>query len=190
MERRLYFKGNAPLLRQQLLRGGYEQVSMRLFRRRAATSPSAPVYRCQHDGMVGLGCGPRSYTRALHYSGPYAVGARGVRAILDEYLARDDRAFGLADFGIRLDPEDQRRRYVIQSLLQRPGIDRADYVARFGADVLTDLPELADLPEEGLAEADDTRFGLTEAGIERSDAIGPWLYSAKVRSRMREYRWR
>ena len=39
-----------------------EQVSMRLFRRADAATPDGPVYCCQDDGMVGLGCGARSYT--------------------------------------------------------------------------------------------------------------------------------
>ncbi len=40
--------------------------------------------------MIGLGCGARSYTRALHYSpAEYAVAAAGVRAVLDGYLAAE-----------------------------------------------------------------------------------------------------
>ena len=35
--------------------------------------------RCQDDGMVGLGCGARSYTAGLHYSFDYAVSVGEVR---------------------------------------------------------------------------------------------------------------
>ena len=38
--------------------------------------------------MVGLGCGARSYTRGLHYSREYAVGAAAIRGILADYCAR------------------------------------------------------------------------------------------------------
>lgn len=37
--------------------------------------------------MIGLGCGARSYTRSLHYSFDYAVDARVVRAIIDDYVS-------------------------------------------------------------------------------------------------------
>src|SRR5262249_29617194 len=58
-----------------LLRHGYRQLSMRMFRRQDAAQSPAPPYRCQEDGMVGLGCGARSYTRDIHYCSEYAVGS-------------------------------------------------------------------------------------------------------------------
>jgi oxygen-independent coproporphyrinogen-3 oxidase len=42
------------------------QISMRLFRAAHAPNQNGPIYCCQEDGMVGLGCCARSYTRALH----------------------------------------------------------------------------------------------------------------------------
>jgi oxygen-independent coproporphyrinogen-3 oxidase len=162
---------------------GYEQVSMRMFRRRTAPAESAgigPVYCCQEDGMIGLGCGARSYTTGLHYSSEYAVGRTGVKAILADYVAKPDAEFGFADHGIALDLEEQRRRYVITSLLQAEGLDRAVYRHRFDGDPLDDLPRLSELELLGLAEEDQTRLRLTPAGLERSDAIGPWLYSDRM----------
>jgi oxygen-independent coproporphyrinogen-3 oxidase len=169
---------------------GYEQVSMRMFRARGAPAEGGPVYCCQEDGMVGLGCGARSYTRSVHYSREYAVGAQGIRAILAGYLARPVEAFAVADYGFRLGPEDQRRRYVLQSLLQRDGLSRAAYRRRFGTDVLDDLPELGELAPLGLARWCGDRLCLTDAGLERSDTIGPWLYSAHVRRLMEGYEQR
>jgi oxygen-independent coproporphyrinogen-3 oxidase len=94
---------------------------MRMFRALHAPALDSPVYCCQEDGMVGLGCGARSYTHALHYSSEYAVGARGVRAILNDYVKKDAAAFDHADYGFALEPDEQRRRYIIQSqLLPRP----------------------------------------------------------------------
>ena len=52
--------------------------------------------------MVGVGCGARSYTRALHYTTEYAVRARGIREILADYVARPDEAFERADYGFHL----------------------------------------------------------------------------------------
>ena len=185
--------------RDRLLAEGYEQVSMRMFRRTdhtagrsaGATSDVGTEYRCQDDGMIGLGCGARSYTRALHYSSEYAVGAAGVREIIADYLAKDDPAFGVADYGCELDAAERRRRWVIKSLLRTEGIDLADYQRHFGSAATDDVPELAGLVETGLAEqCDGGRLVPTPAGLERSDAIGPWLYSEAVRRGMEAYELR
>src|SRR5690606_29815681 len=53
--------------RDFLLENDYRQVSMRMFRANN-TPENNTVYRCQEDGMLGLGCGARSYTREYHYS--------------------------------------------------------------------------------------------------------------------------
>ena len=139
--------------------------------------------------MVGLGCGARSYTQGLHYSGEYAVGARGVRAIIAAYCARPEAAFDYADYGFHLDAEDQRRRYVIQSLLSQEGLAFAAYTRRFGTTALADLPQLAELEELAWAARYDEGLKLTPAGVEHSDVIGPWLYSDKVRRLMEDYQW-
>ena len=137
--------------------------------------------------MIGLGCGARSYTCALHYSGEYAVGRSGVREILADYLARPDEAFDVADYGAALDEEEQRRRYVIKSLLRTDGLSLAAYRARFGASALDDLPELAELEPRGLATPLKDCLRLTDRGLELSDLIGPWLYSAAVRHHMEAF---
>ena len=178
--------------RTLLLDAGYEQVSMRMFQaqRGQALVRPAPHYCCQEDGMVGLGCGARSYTHALHYSSEYAVSARGVRAILHDFIARPEEAFGVASYGYRLDADDQRRRYVIQSVLQVEGLRLDSYRVRFGTQALEDYPELCRMVEMGLAVLGDGALKLTARGIERSDTIGPWLYTDKVRSRMEAYELR
>jgi oxygen-independent coproporphyrinogen-3 oxidase len=173
--------------RDLLLAEGYTQVSMRMFRAAHAPAAEGPAYCCQEDGMLGLGCGARSYTSGLHYSGEYAVGAAGVRAILADYIRAPDAAFAAAHYGATLSPDDSRRRYLIQSLLQAGGLDRAAYRLRFGRDALEEIPQLATLVEHGLAEAETGRLWLTATGLERSDAIGPWLYTAAVTRLMAAY---
>jgi oxygen-independent coproporphyrinogen-3 oxidase len=172
--------------RARLLAAGYTQVSMRMFRGPDAPD-GGPAFDCQEDGTLGLGCGARSYTRAVHYSSEYAVGARGVRAILADYVARPEAAFDAAEHGCRLDREEQTRRYAIQSLLQASGLSRPAYRARFGRDVLEDLPQLEALEGHGLATPAAAVLRLTPAGLARSDVIGPWLYSAAVRRRSAAY---
>jgi oxygen-independent coproporphyrinogen-3 oxidase len=173
--------------RELLLASGYSQVSMRMFTRRTAGSGSDKpdvAYCCQQDGMVGLGCGARSYTRRLHYASEYAVGAVGVRAILNDYVTKPAATFAAADYGFILNGEEQRRRHLVQSLLQVSGLDLAAYRQRFGTEALTDFPSLRQLEAHGLATQSDNSLKLTEAGIERSDQIGPWLYSPTARQLM------
>jgi oxygen-independent coproporphyrinogen-3 oxidase len=75
------------------------------------------------------------------------------------------------------------------SLLQAQGMSRAAYHQRFGDDVLEHFPELHLLGEAELASVERDFVRLTPAGLERSDAIGPWFYSARVRQRSEEYAW-
>jgi oxygen-independent coproporphyrinogen-3 oxidase len=176
--------------REFLLAEGYVQVSMRMFKRGTAhSSASKPdvLYCCQEDGMVGLGCGARSYTRTMHYASEYAVGATGVRAILHDYVTKPAAAFACADYGFMLDADEQRRRFLLQSLLQVAGLDLATYRLRFSTEALTDFPALRELEECGLARRNAHTFALTVAGMERSDQIGPWLYSPAVRRLMETY---
>lgn len=176
--------------RDLLLSQGYHQVSMRMFRAAHAPTLDGPIYCCQEDGMVGLGCGARSYTQHLHYSSEYAVSAGGVRAILQDYLARDDASFDLAHYGYQLAEEDLRRRYTIQSLLQADGIDRVAYQRHFASDAPSDIPQLYDLVASELATLDSERLALTARGLELSDSIGPWLYTAQVQALMEAYELR
>jgi oxygen-independent coproporphyrinogen-3 oxidase len=193
LERRAAFPEDASrralyrVARAHLLERGYEQATMRLFRRGGAPASDGPAYCCQRDGMVGLGAGARSYTRGLHYSSEWAVSRAGVKQIVDDYVARPGASFALAHHGFRLTDDEQRRRHVIQSLLSGEGLDGPLYAERFGARPWDDLPELAELTEDGLAVRAGDRLTLTPQGLELSDAIGPWLYSAEVRARSGAY---
>lgn len=173
--------------RDLLLDSGYKQVSMRMFRRAGAPGVEGPVYCCQEDGMVGLGCGARSYTKSLHYSSAYAVGPMQVKAIIRDWLLTSDEDFGRASWGFALDEGERRRRDLILSLLSDEGLEEARYVGRFGAAPAADFPALGALEAEGLAARAQGRWRLTAAGLERSDAIGPWLFSPAVRALVEGY---
>lgn len=172
--------------RDHLRAAGYMQVSMRLFRAPHAPDGDGPAYSCQSDGMVGIGCGARSYTTRVHYASEYGVSRASVAQILDAYLARDANAFGFAEHGIVLDDDERRRRHVIQSLLIHPGLDRSAYRERFGSDCFDDLPQLHELLPLQLARVDANLVQLTDAGLARADTIGPWLASAGIIQRMRD----
>ncbi|MEU8247398.1 STM4012 family radical SAM protein [Nonomuraea sp. NPDC048916] len=166
--------------RDHLLAAGYEQVSMRMFRLPGSGSPTG--YRCQTDGMVGLGCGARSYTSRLHYSFEYAVGTRHVRSIIDDYTSRSD--FGTANVGFALSSGERRRRHLIQSLLQAEGLSRKLYHDTFGTDVLDDFP-LEPFADWLVVEPSVVK--LTAEGLAHSDAIGPALFSPEVEQLMDGY---
>ena len=170
--------------RDHLLAQGYEQTSMRMFRRiDAPRIEGGEDYACQTDGMIGLGCGARSYTSTLHYSLDYAVSAHEVRGIIDDYLATE--YFGYAEVGFPLDADEQRRRHFLQSLLQTEGVDVGEYIGRFGTSPHDDFsPEIAQLRSAGFL-ADALR--LTPEGLAWSDGIGPLIFSDPVRAAMRAY---
>ncbi|RCJ29049.1 coproporphyrinogen III oxidase [Nostoc minutum NIES-26] len=183
--------------RSLLLSSGYTQVSMRMFRQerqegqrgqgRIATLSPPPVYCCQADGMVGLGCGARSYTDTLHYSNEYAVGSQEIRDILQAYIQTPNEAFDYASYGFQLDDEERRRRYILLSLLPDEGLNYVIYRHRFGTDVMVDFPELTELLSLNLATQNEQILCLTDAGIERSDTIGAWLFSDRVRQLSQTY---
>ncbi|WP_328393459.1 STM4012 family radical SAM protein [Streptomyces sp. NBC_00390] len=180
---RLYRAG-----RDHLLTHGYEQVSMRMFRRRGAPRQGPGDHACQTDGMIGLGCGARSYTSALHYSFDYAVEMREIRGIIDTFTQADD--FTRAEVGRRVDEDEARRRHLLQSLLQAEGMERAGYRERFGADAAEHFPaELERFAARGWLDedAEPGRLKLTPEGLAYSDALGPELFSAPVRAAMAAY---
>ncbi|MGW1725726.1 STM4012 family radical SAM protein [Streptomyces sp. NPDC002306] len=179
--------------RDHLLGHGYTQQSMRMFRRADAPPQGADDYACQTDGMIGLGCGARSYTAGLHYSFDYAVGTHEIRSIVDDYVSRPAADFAHAEYGRPIDADEARRRHLLQSLLQAEGLATADYRARFDGRAPADDfgGELERFTALGWLEDGDpgTRatLRLTPEGLAHSDAIGPELFSPAVRAAMAAY---
>lgn len=153
--------------------------------------------------MVGLGCGARSYTRSLHYSPDYAVRPKGVKGIIADYLARTRDELAHAEHGFALDENEQKRRYLLQSILNAEGLDSLRYAERFGTDPADDFPDLHTFAELGLLSFEAgggtrgepaggfthsiAKWTPTALGLERSDALGPWFFSARVRNLMGGY---
>lgn len=174
--------------RDHLLAHGYEQVSMRMFRRADAGPAGPDDYACQTDGMIGLGCGARSYTSALHYSFDYAVDMREIRSIIDTYTETED--FSRAEVGRAVDADEARRRHLLQSLLQAGGMPVAGYEERFGSSPFTDFAgELGRFEALGWLDADapEGLLRLSPEGLAYSDGLGPELFSPAVRAAMSAY---
>ncbi|MBM7366466.1 STM4012 family radical SAM protein [Gordonia hydrophobica] len=180
---RLYRTG-----RDHLLANGYEQQSMRMFRRVDAPDLGPNDYACQSDGMVGLGCGARSYTRDLHYSFDYAVDATQVRAIIDDFTGRSVDDFRRADYGFVISDDERRRRYFLQSVLQADGLATDDYRAQFGAAPHDHFGEVIDRwRRRGWLADHPARLQLSADGLAYSDALGPELFSPAVVAAMADY---
>ncbi|MEK8131820.1 STM4012 family radical SAM protein [Paenibacillus filicis] len=169
--------------RDRLAAAGYVQSSMRRFAKADAGSvkPLLP-YGCQEEGMVGLGCGARSYTRGVHYASRYAVSKGATAGIIADYVAAE--RYDTADYGIELNLPEQQRRYVLKAILHREGLELAGYLARFGSEALGDHPELGLLLRSELAEVEEGVLRLTDEGLAYSDAIGDWMITPAIRERM------
>jgi oxygen-independent coproporphyrinogen III oxidase len=176
--------------RDYLLANGYQQVSMRMFKADHTPQSTSPVYCCQEDGMVGLGCGARSYTQDYHYATDYAVGRQGVLDILHRYIQQTDDTFSNAVYGIHLNRDDQQRRYILKSLLHESGLSLINYCHYFGSEAMSDYPALLDFIKSGWIAADNNCLRLTTYGLEYSDAIGPTFYSDHITDLMKGFELR
>lgn len=171
---------------QRLLQAGYKQFSMRRFAREdAGTTKSLLPYSCQEEGMVGLGCGARSYTQGVHYASRYGTSIAATRHILADYVAA--KRHDTVDYGFILNEEERQRRFILKALLHAEGLELAAYSERFGAEPFVHVPELSMLVGTGVACIEQDVLRLTEEGMGYSDAIGDWLISSDVRSRMEGY---
>lgn len=172
--------------RDRLLAVGYEQVSMRCYRL-ASLPADGPAYCCQRDGMVGLGCGARSYTSQVHYAAPFAVEAGAVRGIIRDWIRSTDDDFALARWGIHLSSDERRRRFVIQSLLHSEGLHRDNYEKHFQRGLDQDFPQLDEWRNCNWVYDDCGVIRLTAEGLEFSDYIGPALYAREHFQALQEF---
>ncbi|WP_282942357.1 STM4012 family radical SAM protein [Paenibacillus sp. RC67] len=169
--------------RERLLEQGYTQYSMRRFAKKDAGSGKVLLpYGCQEEGMVGLGCGARSYTSSVHYSSRYSVGRSATASIIADYVAAEK--YTTADYGIVLSEDDQKRRFILKAMLHTEGLPLSSYMDRFGTMTFDDYPELNLLIHTGLANVELDLLRLTNEGLMYSDAIGDWFISSNIRARM------
>ena len=66
-------------------------------------------------------------------------------------------------------------------------MDAGRYAVRFGSDPADDFPDLRAFADIGLLDSAGGRWAPTAAGLEWSDALGPWFFSAAVRTLMAGY---
>lgn len=189
---------SAVILRQYqeasaFLKGeGFRQDSMRRFVR----SPSGlekeetrSFSECGFGTSLALGCGGRSYLGNLHFCTPYAITGKDCRSQLEQFMNTKD--FSPITHGILLSEEEQKRRYVIRSLLIRPGLNLGRYQEIFGTSAMVDFVLLGDWTNQGYAQivlSKDTAYlTLTETGLGLSDWLGAQLISPQVLEKMKEW---
>jgi oxygen-independent coproporphyrinogen-3 oxidase len=176
---------------ERLTTAGFRQLTMRQFRRDPETHPVSDdlEYRCQRDGMVGLGAGARSYTRCLHYSTPWRMVARNIRSVVEDYGTRMRVGDTSVSHGFVLDEDEQQRRWVIQSLLFE-GLDRGAFRAVHGIDPYACFqPQWQALQEERCVEVDEKRIRLTARGMRHADVVGQLFFSERVRHLIDTYEY-
>ncbi|MDH6374405.1 oxygen-independent coproporphyrinogen-3 oxidase [Paenibacillus sp. PastF-3] len=171
----------------QLLKArGYRQYSMRRFAKESAGTDKPIIdYSCQEEGMVGLGCGARSYTRHVHYASRYGVSRKATESIIADYVAAD--RYDTADYGIVLSLEEQKRRFILKAILHSEGLRIEDYSLRFKNSLWDDYPELSNLLQTGLGMEIDGVLRLTTEGMGYSDSIGDWFISGEIREQMERF---
>jgi oxygen-independent coproporphyrinogen-3 oxidase len=173
----------------RLAEAGFRQLSMRQFRRDAGKDEDDLEYRCQRDGMVGLGAGARSYTAGLHYSTPWRMVARNIRGVVEDYCARMRAGATAVRHGFALDADEQRRRFVIQSLLY-DGLDLGEFAAVFSADARELFAEQWEaLAAEGCVAVDAGAVRLTARGVRHADVVGQLFFSERVCRLMDTYEY-
>ena len=166
----------------RLTTAGFRQVTMRQFRRDPADRGCDDAeYRCQRDGLLGLGAGARSYTRGLHYSTPWKMVARNIRAAVADYEGAWRSGDALIRHGFALDADEQRRRFVILSLLY-DGLDCGAFAETFAADARSLFAaQWEALFAESCVCDDGAVLRLTPRGVRHADVVGHLFFSERVR---------
>lgn len=170
---------------KRLLAAGYQQLSMRRFIRKknGETVASKP---CGYSNTLSFGCGGRSYLSNLHFCTPYAVKQQQCKCELDHYIGQGDMT--KITYGLLLDEEEMKRRYVIKNLLFDRGIREEDYLAHYGEVVTEAFPVLKEWEQKEYVSVKEGFVSLTARGRSYSDYLGPMLMSDEVVSRMKAWR--
>ncbi len=176
--------------RDFLLNNGYIQTSMRCFRRKEAIDCRPNTnYSAITDNMIGIGAGARSYTKNLHYSTDYAVKRKEIKTIINEYMST--KHFKSVNYGVRLNIEEQKRRFLIKSLTDGGTLNTGLYEETFDKSPFEEFHILNELQERNwLTEITTNVFTLNQEGMCYEDVIGPALYSENSKQLMSDFEWK
>lgn len=165
--------------RDALLAAGYEQVSMRCFRKANTKTKTLLQHNACTDNMVGVGAGARSYTKGLHYSSDYAVDRKEIKSIISNYSARE--SFHSINYGVYLNDEEQKRRFLIKGITDGGTLSSIAYQHRFGTNAFEEFEFMKQLIEKKWLIKKGDNYVLSAEGMCYEDFIGPSLYSSQVK---------
>ncbi|WFD11815.1 STM4012 family radical SAM protein [Tepidibacter hydrothermalis] len=171
--------------REILISRGYVQTSMRNFIREDMKDKLYPSYGCQENEMIGIGCGARSYISNVHYSRKYAVDQKNINKIIDNYLKEDN--FDYIKYGYILSEEEEKRKYILKSILKVTGLDINMYFKRFKEISVEEFKDLSVLIKEGFLIEEKGRILPSEKGLKYSDIMGTLFISDEVKDRVKEF---
>lgn len=169
---------------KRLTSAGFQQYSLRKFKKTSIAVARETAYECQFDPMIGIGAGARSYTPSLHYSTPWAMKPDNINRILEQYIKRaQDNDFSISH-GIYLNRDEQIRRFTILTLLYE-GIEESFFQQRFEVSPEDYFPiQIQTLLEEGCIERQNARLQLTAKGRKYSDIVGHLFFSSQIQERI------
>jgi len=151
-------------VRLVLAAGGYEPYEISSFAR--------PGYRSRHNrnywngtDYLGLGAGAHSYV--AEGWGRRWVNIRNPK----QYSMAVVRAGSARAESETLTREQAMTEAVFLALRQAEGLDSAAFARRFGEEVVTSFPAVADLRREGLLETTAAGFRLTPRGLLLADTV-------------------
>ncbi len=175
--------------RFRLLKAGYEQLSMRCFRKRNQQAPTiTDQYDPVLDGMIGIGAGARSYTQNLHYSSDYAVHRKIVKHIIANYSSKTN--FDTISYGFELNIWEQKTRFIIKSITDGGRFSIEKYKTLFRTNPFEEFELLRELLERQWLIYYHNHYRLSPIGMAYEDIIGPAFYSSNVRALMENFIWK
>ena len=164
--------------RDRLTECGFIQTSMRRFVKEKVCDFE---FSCGDELMISCGCGGRSYIGDLHFSDFYSINPKQVRQIIDNYIQRTD--FTTVSNGYLLNKDEKTRRFIIKNLMYYNGIDKMEFIRRFGVELSFDI--FGYLKDEGFIVENSDFIRLTTKGMAYSDYIGQLFISDEVRNKMK-----
>ena len=170
--------------RDYLLNNGYNQISMRCFRKPSVTINKSTYNPTIHN-TIGLGAGARSYTSSLNYSTQFAVNRNKVLSIVNEYTKQSNKNLHEIQYGIKLNKIEQKIRFILKSLIDGSSLNPTDYHNRFSSNPFDEFALLQKLVEHKMLEEKSGHWKLSTKGMENEDLIGPAFYSNNIKNKIK-----
>lgn len=159
---------------------GYRQESFVSFTNLSSDGYKQQVSDFEGNPLIGIGVGARSYNNSIQYSTDYAVTQITTFNIIMDYI---NKGFEKSvQYGFRMNEEEQKRRYVILTLLLNK-LNSHNYKRKFKSEILEDFKfEFVALKEENCIVIDTVsgNLSLTTKGFKYSNIIGSLFYSKQV----------